>query len=173
MPILRKPEQFQANVLVVPLFADRSTAFQREVLTARQALRQGTLRFSESSTVERLIVEITDNVVVLLPEHEILEGGGQNRTPAGSFLLGQGRHDVPVFCVERRRWNPEPEQTFQNMAFQLPLEVRRAKLRAHLSFPSSYWLRLLFILRAATGRADKVSAVARFSQSRRSSRFYP
>ncbi len=133
MPILRKPEQFQANVLVVPLFADRSTAFQREVLTARQALRQGTLRILESSSVQRLIVEITDNVVVLLPEHEILEGGGQNRTPAGSFLLGQGRHDVPAFCVERGRWNPEPEQTFQNMAFQLPLEVRRAKLRAHLS----------------------------------------
>lgn len=134
MTVLQKPNQFQANVLVVPLFADAESeaVFQQAFLSAREALAQGSLRIRETGSVRSLIVEITDDVVVLLPEHEILEGGGQNRTPAGTFLLRRGTHEVPVFCVERGRWNPSGEQTFQHMAFQLPLEVRRAKLKSRL-----------------------------------------
>jgi len=128
-----RPEQFQANVLVVPLLADSSPAFQQPILAAREALERGILRILETTTVRSLIVEITEDVVVLLPEHEILEGGGQNRTPAGSFLLGRGTHEVPVYCVERNRWNPERGQLFHSMGFQLPLPVRRAKLKARLS----------------------------------------
>lgn len=125
-----KSQVVQGNLMVFPLFAESNVETDApRVMSSRQALRQNVLRLRESSRVDWAIVEVTDDVLVLLPEYEVLEGGGQNRTLATPALLGRGEHRLPVRCVERSRWQPDPDRAFQTAEFGLPLRVRQAKYR--------------------------------------------
>jgi hypothetical protein len=119
----------QSNLLVVPLLQTEEQAQRLTVMGAREAVERGQMRIRETGTVERLTIEVIGDVPVLIPESEVLSGGGQNRTVTTSLLLRQGEHQVPVRCVERHRWQPHTERVFRSADFGLPFSVRREKVR--------------------------------------------
>jgi hypothetical protein len=121
---------FQANLLVVPLVGTDEAAESIACLSTREALQTQQMRIRETGEVSRLIIEVIGDVPVLIPEHEVLVGGGQNRTLTTSLLLDRGEHEVPVRCVERGRWNPSQERSFRVAEFGLPADVRQAKFQA-------------------------------------------
>ncbi|RMF50002.1 MAG: hypothetical protein D6750_05370 [Bacteroidetes bacterium] len=101
-------------------------------LSAQGALEQQSLTIRETQEQAYLDVEVLGDLPVLLPLHEVLVGGIQNRLPVYPLLLRRGRGKLPVFCVERDRWSGEPQGTFRFAAYAVPLPVRRHLLTAFM-----------------------------------------
>jgi hypothetical protein len=74
-------------------------------VAVRGAMCTSGLRIEESGTVSRLHVHNRTDRPVLIPADWILEGGKQSRVVERSVILGpHALADVPVRCVESRRW---------------------------------------------------------------------
>ncbi|GIV25425.1 MAG: hypothetical protein KatS3mg026_1117 [Bacteroidia bacterium] len=127
-----EPQRAQ-SLTVIPLAAEAEAQVALPAfLSARDALTQQNLRIRETQTQSYLEVEVVGDLPVLLPMHEVLVGGIQNRLPVYPLLLEQGRSNLPVFCVEKNRCTGEPEGTFQFAAYALPLPVRRLLFKAFM-----------------------------------------
>ena len=111
-PDLRVGEPARCGTLAVfPLYPERHLFGEDtlDYLLSDEAQEVGTCavrEVSEEGKVGELLVENTGDRPVLFLEGEELCGAKQNRVLLSSVLIGAGsRVAVPVFCVERGRWD--------------------------------------------------------------------
>lgn len=93
-----------------------------------EALRRGVLRITEKGTgsVPVLLAENTGDRPILMLAGEMVLGGKQNRILREDLLLpASGRLELPVLCVERRRWSG-PDAVFKSNTAIAALNVRAA-----------------------------------------------
>jgi hypothetical protein len=77
------------------------------------------------AAVPTLAAHVSGSAPVLLIEGETFVGGLQNRVLNVSVLLAPGDQDIPVACVEARRWGARAAMTRSEM--RAPRRVRRVK----------------------------------------------
>lgn len=75
-----------------------------------------------AAEVPTLVATVTGDVPVLLVEGEAFLGGRQDRVLNTSVLLGGGRTEVPVSCVEAGRWHDG--HRFARAGWHAPSRVR-------------------------------------------------
>lgn len=76
-----------------------------EYLVLDEAVKAG-LAVKETGSVPKLHLENNTGKEVLIIQGEYVLGGGQNRMFGNTFLERGFKGEVPVFCVQRGRWNP-------------------------------------------------------------------
>ncbi|GBD11586.1 hypothetical protein HRbin23_01256 [bacterium HR23] len=132
------------GITVVPLISGAPPQ-ERDYDLLEEALPHGRILIKEhkGGEVPTLSVSVRGERPVLLPEGEVLEGGLQTRTLNITLMLGQGRHCIPVSCVERGRWGRYRE--FRPARFLVDADLRRRKAA---SVAES-------LRRARTARADQ------------------
>ncbi|GIX07318.1 MAG: hypothetical protein KatS3mg115_1721 [Candidatus Poribacteria bacterium] len=107
---LEVPQTVREVFSVFPIVAEHAP--ERDYVTLEEALHQGWVLIPETGTVERLRIHIKGAQTVLIPEGTILVGGWQNRVVNVSLLLAPNKaYEIPVSCVERRRWSPRRDRS--------------------------------------------------------------
>ena len=86
--------------------------------------------------VPRIAVEVRGEKPLLLREGEILRGAKQNRAIDLTLLLPPGKYEVPVSCVEARRWHVDASEPlsghFKSSGAALDSSLRRHKMHRTL-----------------------------------------
>ena len=114
-PELRVGEPTRCGTLAAfPLYAERTLLPDRtlDYVLSHEAQGAGTcvVRELAKPKVGEVMVENTGDRPVLFLEGEELVGAKQNRVVLSSILVSAGSQvALPVFCVERGRWDPSSE----------------------------------------------------------------
>ena len=93
---------------VYPLLDDGSLALS-DYLLLSDSIEKGLVHVTEvneGGVVSALTVENLAELPVLAVQGEEFRGAKQNRSLNVSVLLAQGKHEIPVSCVEQGRWWP-------------------------------------------------------------------
>jgi hypothetical protein len=115
-PELRIGSPTRCGVLeAFPLYAERTLLPDRtfDYILSHEAQEAGicVVRELVEPKVGEVLVENTGDRSVLFLEGEELVGAKQNRVVLSSILVGAGSQvALPVFCVERGRWDPSSEK---------------------------------------------------------------
>lgn len=96
------------NLLAIPLLLGEECAEHPiRYVPFHQALAAGTVAIHEKGTVPSLRLTSRSSEPVFAPAGSYLRGGGQDRMLVVSVVVaGDTDVDIPVRCVEARRWNP-------------------------------------------------------------------
>ncbi len=129
-----------------------------EYMLAEDAISHGTLVIEETSAegqVPRLRVYNRSDTPVLILEGDILVGGKQNRLCNSTVMVpSYSKLDLPVSCVESRRWRHQSEK-FSTSPSTSSLDVlRRLKAgkfgrRSHHSDQQAIWRTIEHVQRQA------------------------
>lgn len=112
---------------IAPVFAHTPAGERRYRLASEAGAR---VRLLESGKVHRIRLENPSAHAVLLLEGDHLVGGRQNRTVNTTVMVGADAVvDVPVSCVEARRWSPSRQDFLADFLVEIPLspELRGPK----------------------------------------------
>lgn len=116
----------EKNLTVVPLVQERVPSPEPPYLPTAMAMEQNRLRVEEGSGDNLRIVNLGD-IPVLIAEHEVFEGGHQDRTARlGTYVPARGQVSLQVFCVEKGR-SRGPTPIFSLASYGLPFAVRVRK----------------------------------------------
>ena len=108
MPDVRVGEPIRFEGLsLFPLYSDSHPAV--DYILSHEAMDRGAVivkEASEKGLVSELVVENNGDHPVLFLEGAELRGAKQNRAINTTLLVGgRSRTNIPVYCVERRRWS--------------------------------------------------------------------
>ena len=124
---IERPHHYKG--LTVFALTARKVADDTGYLSLSDALAEELVVITEkgSGSVPRLLAENRSSRFVLMLAGEVVTGGKQNRTLQQDLLLPpkSGRVELPVFCVEQRRWSG-PEGEFRKSPSVAALGVRNA-----------------------------------------------
>jgi len=70
-----------------------------------EAMEKNLLNVWETGSVNTLIIEYKGEIPVVVTADDVFVGGKQNRKPKMSIIIKSGKYDIPVFCIEKRRWH--------------------------------------------------------------------
>jgi hypothetical protein len=122
---------FQRNLLLYPLYREKrkSNGFNN-ILTLDEGYKKGVVKFEEkdkASVSEVIFINEGDNPVFAIDGEEIL-GAYQNRVLNTSFWSEpKVRFEVPVTCVEERRWEGSRKFSGSEVALYPSLRAILAK----------------------------------------------
>lgn len=92
---------------IYPVRLKDGVVFDEEYELFNEAVKNGNakVREKENASVREVIIEIKGKKKVIIPEGEVIIGGKQTRVVSRTYVLEEGEHEIPVFCVERGRWH--------------------------------------------------------------------
>lgn len=108
-----------------------------DYLLLSEAVDKGIVKMKETSsdgTVQVIVVENRGKIPVLGVQGEEYVGAKQNRTLNLSFLVGPGKTEIPVTCVEQGRW-AHSSKHFAGGAYESPSirGMKAAMLRKNIT----------------------------------------
>ncbi len=148
-----QPELQYENMQIYPIMGDADFIAQNEVLAGFKNLKEGIEingfritekkpfgRFEDPGAVNTLTVQNKSQDTIILMEGDVVEGGNQDRMLAQHMVVPPRTiSDIPVFCVEKGRWNYRPPAVEGEAGPQeLALSHREAQNRKVGAFTGYY-----------------------------------
>ncbi len=121
---------YQRNLLMYPLYIENSRDFRGNIKTIDEAYKEGFGKFEElrEPSVNRIIFKNSGNVPVFAIDGEEVIGAFQNRVINTAFFSEPNTViEVPVSCVEERRW--KGERSFSSSGVALYPSLRAILLK--------------------------------------------
>lgn len=128
-----------------------------EFMLVNSAIEQGLVEFGEMkrSEVGRIRVTSRAKVPVLVLPGMVLEGAWQNRTAARPFVVPAGyTGPIPVFCVERGRW--EGERVFRRFTGSVD-SLLLSQMKARMMAQHEVWEKAHARLRRFQARSESLA----------------
>lgn len=151
--------------LAVYLIHGADTHTGRALVPLARALEQKLARISETSEVNRLLVENVSAEPVFIQAGEIVKGGKQDRVVGSDLILPprSGKIAVPAHCVEQGRWSKRGAEAAEHFESAKAYASDRAlKLANHKGEQARVWSN---IAKIQGQLRDKLGAEIRARQS--------
>jgi hypothetical protein len=107
IPVRGKPSFFEGT-------NNQGLSPSQNMLPLRQAMENGDIVIKDRAGVNRLIMDNLSDQPVMLLSGEVLKGGKQDRIIGQDMVLppNSRRNQVPVYCVEEKRWSSPKQWTY-------------------------------------------------------------